>query len=223
MHERRRELARKALEGYPEGPAAALVGRTAPEGLDDQRAIVLVEGVSDQIALEAVARRLGRDLPASRVAVVPTGGAHGTARMLRTLTARPPHAVLSGVYDVAETDVVRSALLGVGLIEPGGPLEEAGFFACEDDLEDELIRALGPEAVERCLTEQGDIASFRTLQKQVEWRERDVRAQLRRWCPAAHDGSSATPACSSRRLPSSGCPGPSSRRSRAAMRPRRQA
>ena len=47
------------------------------------RAIVLVEGISDQIALETLAVRRGRDLAAERVVIVPTGGAHGVRRMQR--------------------------------------------------------------------------------------------------------------------------------------------
>ena len=38
------------------------------------RAVVLVEGVSDQRALEALAERRGRNLEAERVAIVPIGG-----------------------------------------------------------------------------------------------------------------------------------------------------
>lgn len=51
------------------------------------RAAVLVEGASDQAAVEALATRRGRDLAAEDVAVVAMGGAHasvatwdGTAR-----------------------------------------------------------------------------------------------------------------------------------------------
>jgi predicted ATP-dependent endonuclease of OLD family len=39
------------------------------------RAVILVEGVSDQRAVEAVAERRRRDLAAEGVAVVPIGGA----------------------------------------------------------------------------------------------------------------------------------------------------
>src|SRR5215211_5255402 len=56
-----------------------------------------------------------------------------------------------------------------------------GFFVCEDDLEDERIRAVGAAAIQRIAAEQGDIGAFRTLQKQPEWRGRPVEQQLRRW------------------------------------------
>ena len=45
-----------------------------------QRAVILVEGVSDQRAVEGVAELRGRDLAAEGVAVVPIGGAQASGR-----------------------------------------------------------------------------------------------------------------------------------------------
>lgn len=56
-----------------------------------------------------------------------------------------------------------------------------GFFACTEDLEDELIRACGAGRVEASLRENGDLPAFRRMQQQPQWRGRDVEAQLRRW------------------------------------------
>lgn len=47
--------------------------------------VVLVEGLSDQAAIEALAVRRGRDLAAEGVAVVPMGGAHAIGPSLRRL------------------------------------------------------------------------------------------------------------------------------------------
>jgi hypothetical protein len=71
---RRRELAPAALSGYVSGPAAATeaTARALREAAD-ARAIVLVEGISDQIALETLAARRGRDLDGEVVAIVPMG------------------------------------------------------------------------------------------------------------------------------------------------------
>ena len=60
-------------------------------------------------------------------------------------------------------------------------MESLGFYVCVADLEDELIRALGTDAVERVLDAHGDTGPFRTLQKQPEWRGRPREAQLRRF------------------------------------------
>ena len=60
-------------------------------------------------------------------------------------------------------------------------MEALGFYVCVADLEDELIRALGAAAVERLLDAQGDLRSFRTLQKQPAWQGRTTEDQLRRF------------------------------------------
>ena len=134
------------------------------------RAVVLVEGTSDQAALEALAERRGRDLAAEGVSVVPIGGAHAIGRYL-------------GLYDAGEEHAVRRALEGVGLgpARTRADLTRLGFFVCERDLEDELIRALGAAKVEELVEAQGDLGSFRTLQKQPEWRGRPVAEQLHRF------------------------------------------
>ena len=56
-----------------------------------------------------------------------------------------------------------------------------GFYACDVDLEDELIRALGTAAVERVLDAEGELVSFRRFQEQPAQRGRDLHAQLRRF------------------------------------------
>jgi hypothetical protein len=60
-------------------------------------------------------------------------------------------------------------------------MERLGFFVCVADLEEELIRALGAPVVERVLAANGDLRSFRTLQKQPAWRGRSREQQLRRF------------------------------------------
>jgi len=171
---------RQVPEGYPSGPAAALVAHEPLGSLDDVRSIVLVEGVSDRIAVETLARRRGVDLAAKRVLVAVLGGVQGTARMLQLLPRRAG-TTLSGLYDEADADVVRAALVAHEDMPPHGRLEDAGFFACREDLEDELIRACGADRVEACLETEGDLTAFRRLQGQPQWREHPREAQLRRW------------------------------------------
>ena len=61
------------------------------------------------------------------------------------------------------------------------PLESFGFFACVADLEDELIRALGAEAVERMLETQAELTSFRRFQAMPQHRHTPAHHQLRRF------------------------------------------
>jgi hypothetical protein len=60
-------------------------------------------------------------------------------------------------------------------------MEQLGFYVCVVDLEDELIRALGSDAVEELVAAQGHLGSFRTLQKQPAWQGRPKEEQLRRF------------------------------------------
>jgi hypothetical protein len=166
--------------GYPHGPAAAVAARAAALSLGDPTRIVLVEGVSDQIAVDTLARRLG-GAKMSGLAVVRVGGAQGLHRMLGTIRERQPRVPVTGLYDVGEAHVIRRALEDAGLLTSAGAVEDVGFFACNADLEDELIRACGPTVVEECLARNADLAAFRKLQKQPQWRDRAVEAQLRRW------------------------------------------
>jgi hypothetical protein len=60
-------------------------------------------------------------------------------------------------------------------------MEQLGFFVCDADLEDELVRSAGAEAVERVIAAEGELASFRTFQKQPAKRELPYEEQLWRF------------------------------------------
>jgi hypothetical protein len=62
------------------------------------RGVVLVEGMSDRRAVEALARRRGRDLQAEGVAIVPMGGYGNLPRLL----GQYRDFRLAGLYDVGE-------------------------------------------------------------------------------------------------------------------------
>jgi hypothetical protein len=132
--------------------------------------VVLVEGTSDGLAVETLARRRGRDLQSEGVAVVPMGGYGNLPRVLE----RYRDVRLAGLYDVGEERHFLRAL-GCG---DRGELERAGFYACTRDLEDELTRAVGPAGVERVLAEQGELRAFRTYQKQPAHRAEPLEEQL---------------------------------------------
>lgn len=147
------------------------------------RAVILVEGVSDRRALEALAARRGRTLTADGVAVVAMGGAKNIGRYLERFGPRGSDVAVAGLYDAAEEPDVRRGLerAGFGSGSSRLELERLGFFACIEDLEDELIRAVGADRVMEIVEERGELGPFRTLQKQPEWRGRPVDQQLRRF------------------------------------------
>jgi hypothetical protein len=149
----------------------------------DPRAVVLVEGTSDQIALETLAERRGRDLDAEQVAIVPIGGAQAIGGFLERFGPQGLDVRLAGLCDAGEERDFRRGLerAGLGSDLTRSEMEALGFYVCDVDLEDELIRALGAEAVEQIAEAQGDLGAFRTLQKQPAWRGRPREEQLRRW------------------------------------------
>jgi hypothetical protein len=151
--------------------------------------VVLVEGVSDKHALEALARRRGRDLAAESVSVVAMGGATNVGSFLNRFGPLGLGVKLAGLYDAAEESDVRRGLelagMGAGLTR--AEMERIGFFACVADLEDELIRSLGVAAVERVIEALGELEQFRTFQRQPQWRARAPEDQLRRFL-GTHSG-----------------------------------
>jgi hypothetical protein len=151
--------------------------------------VVLVEGISDQVALEALAERCGRDLAAEGIAIVPMGGAQAIGRFLDLYGPRGLGLRLAGLCDSAEEPVFRRALerAGLGSDLTRAAMERLGFYVCVEDLEDEMIRSLGAAAVERVVEAQGELASFRTFQKQPAWRGRPREEQLRRFL-GTHSG-----------------------------------
>ena len=145
--------------------------------------VVLVEGISDQLALEALAVRRGRNLEAEGISIVPMGGATNIGGFLDLFGPKGYDVRLAGLCDAAEEgDFLRSlerAGFGSNLTRAG--MESLGFYVCVADLEDELIRSLGSASVERVLDAHGDLASFRIFQKQPAQQGRIVEQQLRRF------------------------------------------
>jgi hypothetical protein len=168
----------------PGGPQAT---RRALARVADARAIVLVEGISDQIALATLAAGRGRNLDDEGIVVVPIGGAQAIGRFLSRFGPEGLGRRLAGLCDAGEEEVFRRSLerAGFGSNLTRREMERLGFFVCVEDLEDELIRALGPASVEAVLDSQGDLGPFRTFQKQPAWRGQPVEAQLRRFMGSA--------------------------------------
>ena len=147
------------------------------------RAAILVEGWSDQAALETLARRRGGNLLAEGVVVVPIGGATNMGKFVQALGPQGLDVRLAALYDASEERHIRRSLeqLGLGTKLTRSSMETLGFFACDADLEDELIRALGTTTVERVIAAEGELDSFRRFQEQPNQRGRNNQAQLRRF------------------------------------------
>jgi hypothetical protein len=120
------------------------------------RAVVLVEGESDRAALLTLAARRGRDLAAERIDVVAMGGITNTRSFATHYGPRGLGLPLAGLYDAADEGKLRKGLAAAGA-------DATHFFRCTADLEDELIRALGVDAVEAVIEAAGETRSLRLL------------------------------------------------------------
>lgn len=131
------------------------------------RTVVLLEGPSDVAAVDTLAARLGRDLAAEGVCVLAMGGAMSVGRFARLLGPAGLGLRLTGLCDAGERDYYARGL------------EE--FYVCSADLEDELIRALGPPRVTELVRAEGDLGALETFQQQPAQRDRTPQQQLRRF------------------------------------------
>ncbi|MFF8833363.1 TOPRIM nucleotidyl transferase/hydrolase domain-containing protein [Streptomyces sp. NPDC015131] len=186
--ERFRAAAVAWAAGGPGAAAAAAAARELAARTRPKR-IVLVEGPSDRAALEALAARLGRDLDAEGFPVVPLGGVTSIGRFLEVLGPRGLGLAVAGLCDAGEERWFRRALERAGLdgVPDREGMERRGFFVCVADLEDELIRALGAEAVEQVIADEGEWRPYRTFRNQPAQRDRDVEQRLHRFM-GTHSG-----------------------------------
>ena len=127
--------------------------------------VVLVEGESDAAVVELLADGVGPGLE-----VVAMGGVTNVAHHLRRLADRSPAPVVLGLCDARERRFLERA-------DP--PLD--AILVCDRDLEEELIRAVGPEQVARRAGRAVRPRPVPYLPGQPEWRDRPLADQLRRF------------------------------------------
>jgi hypothetical protein len=175
------------METRPVTDAAVLA---APDTVAERaRTVVLVEGMSDKLAVRALAERRGRDLDAEGVAVLAMGGSKSIRQFLDVFGPRGIGLRVAGLCDAGEQRDFQRGLerAGFGSNLASSDLETLGFHVCVADLEDELIRAVGVDAVEKVLASRGELAALRTFQRQPPWAGRSREEQLRRFL-GTHSG-----------------------------------
>jgi hypothetical protein len=163
----------RAAGEWLNGAVAETAGAEVARRLTDAGVVttaVLVEGDSDRAALQALAESEGRNLADEGTAVLPMGGAMSIRRYVEALGTHGLDLELRGLCDVGE----------VRFFERAG-MRATAFEICDPDLEGEFIRALGQDATEQVLEEQGDLRLFRTFQRQPAQRERTAEQQLHRF------------------------------------------
>ncbi|WP_333736873.1 TOPRIM nucleotidyl transferase/hydrolase domain-containing protein [Streptomyces sp. IBSBF 2806] len=155
-------------DGGPGGPAGELAA------LLRVRTAVLVEGLSDLAAVEALAAGRGRDLAAEGVCVMPMGGAMSVGRYAGLLGPAGLGLRLIGLCDARE-----KPFFDRGLDPSWTPRPHV--HVCTADLEDELIRALGAARVEQLVEAEDELRAWRTFVRQPAQHGRPREQQLRRF------------------------------------------
>lgn len=143
--------------------------------------VVLVEGMSDRVALERLASRRGQDLHRAGVQIVDVGGVTNFRAFLMRYGPMGQNLRMAGLCDSGEQHVVRRALeaAGFGTNLTPASLPPLGFFVCAGELEDELLRAVGVDALLRIMELCGDLRRFRTMQRQLVYRAASLEVQVR--------------------------------------------
>lgn len=150
----------------------------------DARTVVLLEGVSDVAAVQALMDAQG--IGAAPVHLASLDGATNWNRALKELRLLRGDVDVLGLVDQNEAHAAVRALTQDGLpVQDASDLPVYGVFVCEADLEDELIRALGAERARDALADAGLGGKFEAFQSQGEWGERTLADQLHRFCGVA--------------------------------------
>ncbi|QES51802.1 hypothetical protein DEJ50_32065 [Streptomyces venezuelae] len=136
--------------------------------------VVLLEGLSDLAAVEALAAGRGRDLAAEGVCVLSMGGAMNVGRYAGLLGAAGLGLRLVGLCDEREKPFFDRGLDAAGA-------SRSGVFVCTADLEEELIRALGPERIEQIVRAEDELRAWQTFVRQPAQLGRPRHHQLRRF------------------------------------------
>ena len=177
------ELARPST--LSDSDARKLARFTSPQTAEAffARTVILVEGISDQIALEALAERLQRNLDAEGVSIVPIGGITAVRSFAQLYGPTGFKLRLAGLCDENEERIFLDALefVGLGAALTRQRAEQFGFFVCVRDLEEELIRVLGGNQVEQIISQNGDLPAFRMFQRQPDQRDLPIEDQIHRF------------------------------------------
>jgi hypothetical protein len=147
------------------------------------RKVILVEGVSDILAVRATAERAGRNLDDEGIVVLSLGGGGGFDAHVKVLGPAGLGVELLGLCDVDHEAhwARRLELAGFGAAIDRETMEALGFFVCDRDLEDEFIKTLGVAAVERLIAAEGELWALEVLAQQPAHRTGSRHDQLRRF------------------------------------------
>ena len=170
-------------EDLTEEAARKFIRFTTPQTAEAffAQGVILVEGPSDKLAIEAAADRLGINLDSEGLTIVALRGGGSIATFLGMFGPKGFDLRLAGLCDLDSQANWAGKLVDAGLAPEATTeaCEEAGFFVCTKDLEDELISAVGVNEVHRVLQDHGDGSAFEKYAKQPKHCDKTMIDQLR--------------------------------------------
>jgi len=115
------------------------------------------------------------------VSIIPLDGGDTIGTFLRLLGRNGFQVRLLGLCDQDHASAWRARLeeAGYGSVPDQAAMESLGFFTCIQDLEDELIRALGVDSVKAAIDSEGDTQAWRLFCRQPAQRGKAVEVRLR--------------------------------------------
>ena len=177
----RTDVVPKRPIGISRTDATTLTRYATPETAEAYfaRTVVFVEGPSDYLAFREAARVMQVDLDARGVALVSLQGAGLLGTYLTLLGPNGLDLQLRGLCDLdAEADW-QSKLSAAGIpVSDRTTMNNRGFFVCDVDLEDELVRAHDAPAVQAIIDQEGETARFNSFSGQPDNRGLPLDEQL---------------------------------------------
>jgi len=158
------------------------------DGVDSPATWVLLEGASDVAAILALRAARGIRPDDEPCVLVDMGGATNIRRHLAAAAETEPRPTVIGLCDEQEAPFFVRALaahhraLGFDAAPTLATMSSHGFHVCRQDLEDELIRALGVDGTLAVLADLDLDTTFEAFTRQLAWQGKPVLHQLRRFC-----------------------------------------
>jgi putative ATP-dependent endonuclease of the OLD family len=180
--------------------AAGIVTPISPSSISDAEAIALsrylssetaegffakrimfVEGPSDRLAMLALAKKKNLALDSLGVSIVTLDGAGILTWFVKLFGPSGFQLPLCGLCDSDHLSEWSKVLetSGVGTNLSQAKMETIGFFVCDRDLEDELIKTLGLAAVIQTIDQNGDTNAWKIFCQQPKNKNLTQADQLR--------------------------------------------
>jgi hypothetical protein len=144
--------------------------------------VILVEGISDLLAIRMLARRSGRDLDGAGATLLSLDGGGGFVHYLALFGPNGLDLRLLGLVDADHEQTWSQALTKAGVpVAARGALNAAGVQVCDPDLEGELVVAIGTHRIAELLADEAQTVRYQTWVAQKGLLQDPLERQQAAW------------------------------------------